>query len=180
MRSGLFKLIREPFAAALAKSYPSFKLTEKEGRWWEWRSELASNLYFFIALQAFRDHDIFTVEIAWSDVDSFPYEALMKRLSPDNTRARERLGSIWRNAIEPGWSGRSPDWDLAPEMKATMDEYIRALAEDQPTRFPEPPSIDVVKARIPPLVNDALAKIDEYAMPIFREVARTRALVWKA
>ena len=179
MRAGLFKLICEQFASAIVKSYPSFKLTKKDQRWWEWRNELASDLHCIIALQAMERDDIFTVEIAWSDENAFPYRAPNK-LSLDNVKGRRRLGSIWRDAIEPGWSGTSPNWDLVPEMTVAVDEHIRALAQGQNTPLPKPPPIDAAKTRIPPLVDDALAKIDKYAIPMFREVARVREIEWKA
>ncbi len=70
---------------------------------------------------------------------------------------------------------------MAPETTAAEKERVKALArrEKVPLILEEPP-IDQLKPRIEPLVIDAVNKLEQYGIPLFREVARLRGIDWES
>jgi hypothetical protein len=115
--------------------------------------------------------DEFYVEIAWSVDGEFPWRS-MGKTEIDRESGRGRLARQWQKF------GADPHWDLAPEKTAAMDAHIDALAKGRELEYPSDLPVEQLLPRVDPLVRDAIAKLEEYGMPLFRRVAEARGLRW--
>ena len=115
--------------------------------------------------------DQFVVEIAWSEEASFPWGAF-GRVDIAGRQGRARLSRLWEH--EPD----EPVWDAAPEKTAHIAQNVQALREGRRITVPDDMPLALVLPRIPGLVADAIHKLDQHAMPLFRHVAEERQAKW--
>jgi hypothetical protein len=167
MRSAIKKQLVKNFAENIENNFPDF-LQQKflDSALYLWRRTIATDLFFLLGLQIFRDKDVFVLEIGWSEDGEFHFDSY----PPFDVEK-----SFWRNRLTKFIKKpRSEVWDLTPEFTAAREAYIDALDADEPLARPEPPDPEVVIPRIPALVDDALNKFKQYAFPLFNKVARHR------
>jgi len=170
MRSKIRKHLVTTFQRAIEAQQPQFapsKHSDGSFKIWEWC--IAPNLHFFVALQPFEKDDIFVLEIAWSEDDVFPWAYLGGEFRVDKPHWRERLGRLWRP------HGKSPVWDLAPELTEARQARLDALRKGEDTDYASPPEVEIVLPRVAPLVDDSLQKFREYGLPVFEQVALHRS-----
>ena len=169
MRSKIRKLLVSTFQRAIEAQQPRFapsKHSDGSFRIWQW--SIAPSLHFFVALQPFEKDDIFVLEIAWSENDAFPWGDRGGEFRVDKPDWRERLGHLWQPV------GKSPVWDLAPELTEARQDRLDALRKGEEMDYATPPDVEIVLPRVAPLVDDSLRKFREYGLPVFERVALHR------
>jgi hypothetical protein len=167
MRPKVRKLLFESFQREFESRYPQFSVAKKSPRpavkIWEWKA--GPDLVFFAALTAISKEDSFAIDIAWNDDRELPWGEF--KVEPtDAPRGRTRLGSLWKP------QGSDPLWDAAPEVRAATWARLEARSRGETVTYEDLPSLEIVLPRIAPLVDDAIAKLKQYANPVFAEVAR--------
>jgi YD repeat-containing protein len=169
MRSSLQKMVFSRLASELQSRLPQFTPLPKQGalRLWQWA--ISDALTFFIGYQPIKDKDEFVLEVAWSEDGEFPWE-IVGKIFPRQPKGRERLGFLWQKV---GWE---PVWNLAPEMTAAVRAHTAALIRNEHLPYPDDPPVDQLKPRIEPLVIDAVDKLEQYGIPLFREIAKVRGI----
>lgn len=171
MRGALLKEVRARFKDELSSRFPQFELTTPDGELWTWAWKIGPNLTFFISLQALARFDKFVVELSWSEDGEFPWSAIRK-FSVTKPSGRIRLGRLWEK------SGPEPVWDLAPETTADRAEDVKALARGQRTAYPHDQPVDQLLPRVALLVHDAIGKLEQYGVPIYRNIAERYGIKW--
>lgn len=144
------------------------KLTP-ECRPYEWAHD--AKLRFFLVLQVHRSEDRFTIEVAWSGNGAWPEGHVPLPDAPlldhPSGEVRFRIGLLWKP---------QPDhwWELVPG---------RVVAESPPApRDPEaiwraitnPLPVEVALGAVPAAVDDAIARVRDFVVPYFEQVAATR------
>lgn len=164
------------FPQELERRLPQFQRhTEKcDDPIWAW--QLAPNLTFFVMLQPRDNKDQFFVEIDWSDDGKFPIDApSSRRPKVEVPQWRLRLAELWATGpVSDAWEIVPDETDAESEAKEaalergdiTMLEYLRKVPEEE------------VLPRVAPLVEDAVQKLIDYGLPLFREVAEHRGIPW--
>lgn len=174
MRGRLWKNVGTCFIREFEPRFPQFTVGYREGQFWTWVWKAAPDLYFFVVLQGFDRKDQFVLEIAWSREDEFPWGAFGDA-DAGKPELRERLGAIWNSA-----RGERHEhiWDLAPEKTAADVEHIEARARGAHLPYADDPPVELLLPRIGPLVHDAIEKLEQYGMPLFRRVAEAHGVKW--
>lgn len=147
----------------------------------------APGLRVFVYFQKDMKRDEFTVEIGWSEHDRWPTEYLpgmprdipeigVYRSAPENGEFRARLSKFWEVPHKDPW------WEVVPNHARWVSQRaLRQILPDSASDDSEPPgeiSLEQARARIPPLVEDAVAKLKIFAIPFFNEVTRQHGAVW--
>lgn len=184
MKSSLERELVALFTVAFEHSLPLFKPCGAEcaaggADYSVWALCVSPNLTFFVMLQPFDNEDRFTVEIAWSDDGKFPWRESGPRLCKiEGPKARRRLPRLWFvGQTEPVWEviRRRTFEETRARIKAMSrgdrDEVERI---DRLTEVP----LDEAMSRVPALVEDAVQKLIDYGLPVFRRVAENRGLTW--
>jgi hypothetical protein len=170
MRGSLQKEVFAQFEKELSARLPQFELVSKDRPWrWVWKFE--SSLTFFVLMNSVDMWDKFFVEIAWSENGEFPWKS-MGKTKIDRESGRDRLGRLWKKL------GEEPLWDLAPEKTDGMNEHIDALVHGKVLDYPSDLPLEGILPRVCPLVHDALDKLEQYGVPLLRQVAEVRGLTW--
>lgn len=171
MRSPIQKELITCFKQEFEPRFPQFKRSESatQSLIWEWK--YGPNLTFFILLQPFSRYDQFTVEVAWSEDSEFPWPSLGKA-KIEGAQGRVRLSRLWSAAVE------APIWDVAPEEIAAVQADLERLGRGEPQLYPPDPPVELILPRVRPLVRDAVEKLIQYGVPLFRRVAEHRGLNW--
>jgi hypothetical protein len=138
---------------------------------WIWSWKNSANLTFFVLLQAFEREDQFVVEIAWSEDGEYPWH-VVGNLNVEQSHGRDRLGQLWRQGAD------EPVWDVTPEKTVAQQEALEALRLGESPKYPPDPPVDQILPRVCPLVRDAVTKLEEYGIPLFRQIAKSRGLAW--
>jgi len=138
-----------------------------------WSLRITARLTFFILLSIPHDYDKFYVEIAWSNDGEFPWDRYSEVVKVELTKCRKRLSRLWSK------ENRTP-WSIVSEL--SHEEFMKIIMEsddddDTPLRQPDPPLEEALK-RVPPLVEGAVGKVVEYAIPLFQKVTKHRKLKW--
>ena len=180
MRSAIRKLLIKTFDEALRARFPGFSRVKlpaplrSDGPVWEWKA--APGFAVYVQLSD-RDHDDdFTVEVAWSMKGQWPAftdTVCPAWLKPDDDEYRSRLPLLWDDSqYADRW------WEIVPTLTR---EQKRARDADRMagrvSEFEEPP-IEESSKRIKPLVDDAIAKFAEHAIPFFHSCAASRGVEW--
>ena len=178
MRSAIGKELRKQFGAELRTRLPAFKRAKgvSPAGFPRWVFEAAPDLIFFIKLQALPRHDEFVLEVGWTD--GGPIEYRENYQSEVNTAARRwgaRLSQFWFSG-----PGGEPVWEVAPRpSQDEKDGWGRAFVRGERSSYlPPDPPVEEILPRVGPLVKDAVDKLEEYAIPVFRRVANERGLSW--
>jgi hypothetical protein len=129
---------------------------------------VAPHLSLYIVLSPFQDVDRFAIEIAWDEGGDFPWQSIGDKLNVESPRWRDRLGRLWSP------HGVEPLWDLAPEETLATAARFEARQKGEAASYPPPLPVEVVISRIPSAIDDCLIKITQYAIPLFKEVAKLR------
>jgi hypothetical protein len=149
--------------------FPLFTPGFKEPGFWTWAYKAAPNLVFFIALQVVDNYDKFAVEIAWSEDGQYPWHGT-GQIEAERPQGRAR--------IEHLVLGGGDLCDLAPEATAAIRAASEARLRGDRVNYGFDPPIEVVLPRVEPMVRDAIQKLEEYGVPLFRRVAEARSLDW--
>jgi hypothetical protein len=174
MRKQLGKAVRRRFELRLKETLPQFKTLPPAacpfgGRLFEWgvRPDLSAFLFLQIGPQ-----DEFTIECAWSGDGRYPFDiplgnpldypgAEVRRDRPQEGRFRFRLGNLWE-ARRDVW------WYLAPRPSlAALQAQLSAVTHGT---YQEPP-LDEALAKVDPLVDEAISRVRDHAVPYFLRVA---------
>jgi len=167
------------FPTELERRLPQFHRCGRErgagdSPMWAW--ELAPKLTYFIKLQPFEDKDQFVIEVAWSDEGTFPWRDLAPHPpNPELPKSRGRLARLWA-------TGKTEDvWAVVPD---EPDEVFwqrlaaRRRGEKVSLLGPKPPPVEEALPRVAPLAEDAVQKLIDYGLPLFRRVAEQRGINW--
>lgn len=168
MRSPIRKNLIATFRREFEAQYPQFsrvKLKSGESALWEWR--LTRRLSLFVMLDTFPQDERFVLEIAWSEDGEFPWDDFGGDLKVDAPSWRDRLKCLWSD---------EEAWDLEPERKQRYEAAWKAYERDEIPPFPVDVPVDIVIARIEPMVDECLQKLHQYGIPIFRRVAKRRKI----
>ena len=173
MRSPLRRMTVELFRKKMKEQFPLFEPISKGKESPMWSLRITARLTFFILLSIPHDYDKFYVEIAWSNDGEFPWDRHSEVVKAELPKCRQRLQYLWSN------EDNSP-WSIVPEL--SHEERMKIIMEsddddDTPLRQPDPPLEEALK-RVPPLVEDAVNKVVEYAIPLFKKVTEHRKLKW--
>lgn len=170
MRGRLWKKVSTNFQRELEKRFPQFVFDDTDGQFWIWRWQVAPNLHFFVALQGFDRRDQFVLEVAWNRSREFLWSHGAEDVS--QPEGRERLSALWTK------EGLVPSWDLAPEKTAADEEHREARARGEHLPYADDPPVELILPRIAPLVHDAIEKLEQYGIPLFRRVAAAHGIAW--
>lgn len=176
MQKGLVTALNRCFAEKMQR-LSQFQICDRDGDTTCWAWKLAPNLIFFAMLQPFENKDAFTVEIAWSNESQFPYCA-PRPFKTHLPEGRLRLSSLW---WEPG--EREYLWAMVPDDPDDVFwqnlEAKKRRGETLDRRInPRPAVVEDLLYRVDPLVDDAMQKLLEHGLPLFRQVAERHGLAW--
>jgi hypothetical protein len=159
------------FESELWARWPQLALvaSDRNAKTWAWR--LAPNLVLFVLVQTLDRVDQFVVEVAWSEDANFPWGAI-GRVDAGGRQGRERLSRLWDRGAE------EPVWDAAPEKTVRIAQNVQALRDGKAMAVPGDVPLGEVLPRVPALVADAVQKLDQHAIPLFRQVAEARQAKW--
>ncbi len=182
MQAPLRKKTLELFRKKMKAQLPLFDLVSKGRESPMWSLSVDPSLTFFILLSISHDYDKFYVEFAWSDEGEFPWKGVTEPgqtgrslFSSDITveapQCRERLPLLWTK--------HDIAWSVVPELSG--EERTRKILESDDDDFtwiePDLPVQEALK-RVPALVDDAVSKVAEYAIPLFKKVMEHHRLEW--
>jgi Uma2 family endonuclease len=180
-RSAIRKLLVKAFDEALRAQFPGFSKVKlpvplrSDGPVWGWNVTPGFSVYTRLEFKKYSDD--FTVDLGWSKKEQWPAfvdQGSPRFLKADDDEFRGRLPFLW--GVEPKYADRW--WELFPSL---MREQKRGLDADRMaggvSEFEEP-SVEESSERIQPLVDDAIAKFAEYAIPFFRSCAANRGIDW--
>lgn len=171
------KVLRATFDAAMKSRFPQFGgVVPSENlsgsRLYRWTAD--EELFCFLLLEISQKSDAFTIEAAYSGDGRFPFDLIgmspidiprcdIVKSAPVGGRFRFRLPMLWVGK-DFWWhlSGRPGPDDIS------LTEFLSA--DDWETR----PLPEYSAEQIGSVVNDAIGKIDEYALPYFTDVSRRR------
>jgi hypothetical protein len=182
MRSLIREELMARFAPELEGRLPQFRCCGKEhgaGDLPIWAWGIAPSLTFFVMLQPLDNKDQFTVEIAWSDDGKFPWRELgLRFFKIESPRSRRRLARLWSKAqIDPVWEvvrSRTLEESRARSQAQSRGDREEVRRLDQLIDV----SVEEAIQRVSPLVADAVQKLIDYGLPLFRQVAEQRGIGW--
>lgn len=121
--------------------------------------QLVPDLAFYLALIIDHRWDAFTIEVAWSRDAKWPAYALLGMPTDHaDMMARLRIASLWG-------SKRDFWWHLSREFSLDeIEEATRTLSD-----LNEP--LELVLPRVEPMVDDAVSRIIDFALPYFEQTA---------
>jgi hypothetical protein len=160
------------FRHELERLLPVFEpVVLPETSYFPWRWQIAPKLVFFIGLSPMEDYDEFVIDIAWSDDGEVPWSAY-GGFDPDAQKRCRRLSRLWMTGQD------EYIWDLAPEIAAANAAYFKAMDRGKLLPFVRDPPVELVLTRVEPLADDAIQKLIQYGIPLFRRVAEHRGAKW--
>jgi hypothetical protein len=164
------KEIFRQFNKLLCARLPLFDLLDKKTDRWQWRAYIAPRLFFFIEVITPNLMENFFVELAWSNEPEYPFRPTpvpKELLDFSADKGRIRLSRFWKPL------GGEEGWDLCPERTKFFSEHISTG-----TFVPAPELTgSELSIRLPDLIINANAKIDEHAVPMFRQVAKAHGVI---
>jgi len=189
MRKELGKLLDATIREAMRREMPYFEpWKDATGGRTMYQFQPAPGLRLFIYFQKDPKRDEFTVEIGWSEHDRWPADYMpgmprdiselrVSRSPPENGEFRARLSKFWELPHKDSW------WEIVPNhARWESQRALRQIQPDSTGDNPEPPreiTLDQARARISPLVDDAIAKLKQFAVPFFEEVTLQHGAVWR-
>ena len=174
MRKRIYKELVTRFRQELENRLPQFSPHQEKADNPTWAWMLAPNVTFFVMLQPLAT-DQFVVEIGWSDDGTYPIEALPSHPPAIGLpRYRERLAQLWAT------ESIADSWAIVPEeTNEERSARMKALASGDIKKWaPVTPPEEEVLSRVAPLVVDAIQRLIEFGLPVFRNVAGHHGLAW--
>jgi hypothetical protein len=164
MRKEYGKALRDEFWKGMKQRFPQFKEVQIDSS------------YFFPGDRAFRwipcepvhcwiilhpskkDYDWFNVLVGWSRLARYPELSMVPCLEPPTPELLEPTQAEYLTRLPYFWNeGQDPWWEIRKsEIPASLEDLMKSLA---------PISAGEAKDAVKPLVNDALDRIAEYAIP---------------
>jgi len=170
MRKEYGAAVRKQFQKRISQILPQFALVKGEKNTAPgaplYRYSVAEDLAFYIYLALAGLHDKFTVEIAWSRDGHFPEPVAFANPRDESKESGLcfRLCLLWN----------LPDyWWIVEPSESTARLIQRAREWD----YSLPPAEEFLP-NIPIALDDVFAKIEEYAIPYFQEIAAKRGYRW--
>ena len=169
MRSKLAQRCRKLFEERLAASLPQFERikTSKVGPTSRlYGYQVTEGVWFLIMHQISHQDEHFTVELMTNTDPGVPLLGAFRnpREDPYTIPIRFRFSRMWSATKSDPW------WELEPAPSGA--EITRRLREMD---FSETP-IEELMPKVEPLVDEAFAKLMEYGVPYFNEVAAKNEL----
>jgi len=175
MRGKLGKAVRTQFDKRMKGMFAQFSVTTDDralpgSRLYRW--QMTDQICAFILLQMGRA-DEFTIELGWSRDGRFPFESMLGFPVdfPDRGIYKDKPSANgFRFRLVTLWDPHGNDfWELVA--KPSLDESLRRL--DLVSRGIEvDPPVDVVLGEVPRAVEDAIQKIEKYAIPYLAATAQ--------
>ena len=140
---------------------------------WAWQE--APKLTFFVQLQLCDNKDQFVLEIAWSEDGLFPWWPMPStRLQIDAPQWHVQLARLWATAA------MADAWEIVPAETASAERKARLAALDrgEVQEFMRETPEEEYLPRVAPLVEDAVQKLIDFGLPLFRRVAEQRGIPW--
>ncbi|HEX2972377.1 MAG TPA: hypothetical protein VHP11_08585 [Tepidisphaeraceae bacterium] len=176
VRRELGKAVRDRFRKQMGLRFSGFKEdrgAEVPTGWQVFGLEIASDLAVYIILAIFPGEDRFTIEGAWTRNGRFPADVRLlwpKEYPEADVRRDDAYNGDFRFRLATLWQPRDRSWDLVPP--PSLQEFIRQQNEMiRHGKLPEEPPIEEALGKVDVLVDDAMAKIDEYLLPYFDQIA---------
>jgi hypothetical protein len=159
MRSPLGKLLRKELEQRLLSAYPEFRRSPElwSDPLWGYVREVSPELSFYVALQIHQRRDSFNFSVGFGEGGKRPPFDSPRRAEAMNKPALFRLSLLKADFAPDVW------WHVDPGEAETFGPS-------------NPMAVQECAARIPALLDDALAQLAEYAIPFFHEVARLRGI----
>jgi hypothetical protein len=176
MRKEIYKELVTRFTRELEQRLPQFQrggVERDAGDIPIWAWELAPKVTFFVLLNVADNDDDFAIEVGWSDDGKYPWRSRGFRFTQlDAPTTRERLSFLWVTGK------REYRWSIVPRESA--DTYLAKMAARRRGEKVSlrPPPAEEALPRVAPLVEDAVQKLIDYGLPLFRRVVEQRGLTW--
>lgn len=161
MRSEIGKEVRKQFERVFLQNFPMFvrdKTTPLPPGWRLYASSIASDLTFYVMLVLMPRSDGFTADVIWSRCNELPPHIPNSYPTdqPNGDVQLIRLSNFWCDNRTPGqiWNVDKP-WSTSSEFGI-------------PT-FADPTQEEI--ANVAPLIEDAVAKLRQFAGPYFAKIA---------
>lgn len=164
MRSPLGRRVRRRFGARLKQILPQFdeakdELIPQGCRLYRWRPGGAVTFYLFLLIDP--QSDRFTVEVVWTLTGQWP-PTFRGWGAPDDQPTEGtvefRLCRFWEPKQDIWWEvARLPTMEDLERAILTLGDYEEALENALP--------------RVEPLVDDAINRIEQHALPYFANIA---------
>jgi hypothetical protein len=162
--------LRKQFTARLKESLPQFeRLPPSDSHpsaWVLYEWIVAPSLHFYLDLRVPKSGDAFWVEVIWTTCSKLPF-ASPQTWQPDDDPVDGTLefdlSRFWKPLSGPEM------WWIVPEL--SLEERMRRWNSDEYLKDPSRDEINAAVARIPRLVDDAIRKVNEYAIPYFHKIA---------
>ncbi|MGD9723623.1 MAG: hypothetical protein AB7O59_19980 [Pirellulales bacterium] len=167
MRSDYGKLLRKQFEEVLLRTLPQFERsseTENLQGCRLYESRLTPALVGYIFLIVSIHSEWFTIELGWSHDGRFPSWLIPVR-GPERGAYRLRIAELWHATKDHWW-------------KVTAQRTVRDMTLEEIGRFdmdflnPPPKMTDADREVLRTAVDDAIQKIQQYAIPYFEQVAQ--------
>lgn len=180
MRKEFATALKKQFATRLQQRLPQFR-PEKgtgpfAGRLFKWSVRPGFDAFLFLMIGR-EEH--FTIEAAWSRDGQFPAVDLDAPIKlPAPTTSPLQLGAD-RFRIPDLWvTGGDFWWEIIP--KPSWEERMRYLDELTSGAFEERPPSPEAFAKVGALVEEAVERIVQYAVPYLAEISRRATAESKA
>jgi hypothetical protein len=166
MRGMVAKAVRKQFAERLKHELPQFRPIKSEHlthgeRLFEWKA--APALFFFLMLQTDDHNDEFTVEVAWSSDGQFPI------LSINTSPCEKARGGKMRFRLCNFWT-EEDEWFRV--CSRPTEAQLKAYFFEGKDYYADSP--EEAAQRVPALIEEAIQRILEHAVPYFRKIVAER------
>ncbi|MGD9723618.1 MAG: hypothetical protein AB7O59_19955 [Pirellulales bacterium] len=166
MRSDYGKLLRREFEQELLAALPQFTRSNETQippgcRLYEWLMSKELTAYLLLVPS---DSEHFTIEVGWTRGGPFPFALFMPEVIQQGS-FRCRLSRMWNPPSEYWW-------------KVTSQRTVKDMTLEEIGRFdmdflnPPPKMTDADREVLRAAVDDAIQKIQQYAIPYFEQVAQ--------
>ena len=178
MAKGATKAIIAQFDDELKKRVPGFQRVKGEPlppgcRLFGW--QYAPDLTFYLLLNVV-DGERFFIDIAWTRNGCFPDIPLRRpRDIPElSIRKDEPMHGDFLFRLPMLWLSKDKSWDVVP--KRSLQELALEIESGEfDKRLSNPETLEDLLPKISELVLDAIAKIEQYAVPYLLQVAKERS-----
>jgi hypothetical protein len=177
MRAKLGKLVWKQVEKSVSDRFPSFELFVKRPDALRWKLKASNVLFFYITTHKFERDDCFAIDVHWNIIDELPLRMLGRPEIEDfiRDRASYRIQLFLRDRsiinhfdLDPEYSLQLRDFDYekANQVLKETGVYPSAIKTD----------VDVLIARAPAMIEDALDMLVAHGIPFFRQVAKAHGV----
>lgn len=167
MKAKLSKHVRRELMRLLAERAPQFRTRAnpwKDSDLYVW--PISDSLACFLFLFFWPGKDCFNIELAWSCQGEFPWNLIGRTVNdePVQGELRFRIADLWRDDL------RNDEW-----WRLSAEPCLGELAKSIATRSGIPvKQMKNETAALDRLIEDAVDKVCEYAVPYFDRIAKNR------